>query len=310
MTDKFSISVTRSWALGLALIGVASWAAYAQGNGTFSLPNSVLLFSEPGPGVGLATETNVRVLKFPVRTGPMSHPNLAPDGSRVAVGVYSSDPPASRHFALGVLSVKQQEWKSYGDFEAIGVPAFSHDSRRVAFAASKGGMGRSLMILDLISGQITSIAQTATVVERADLGWSPDGQRLAIEMQHDDEPPAVAVLDLSTEKLNIIANGVDPTWSSTGEWIAYSDESRRKCTIIHPDGTGAKMVRDAGKDLWAYRLLDFGAVWSPDGAQLLLNEIIGEGPHSDVMLVDLGTGRTVMKSRNGPGVFAWAPEKP
>jgi len=303
------MGVRPRWFFAIALFGILGAQLFAQQKGVFSLSDSVLLFLQPTSKVLLATGTNEAVLNLPMPPSPLSYPSLAPDGSRVAIGVVSNDASVPRRFTLGVLSVKHQEWKTYGDFEAIGVPAFSPDGARVAFAAEQGARKRAFLILDTSSGETTPVVPLGTVVERAGLGWSPDGRRLVVEMQKDDEPPVVAIFDFTTTQVNVIAKGVDPVWSPTGEWIAYSDESRQRCILVHPDGTGMKVVSNLSRKLLGYRLIFYGAVWSPDGSRLLLSEMKGEGPSLDVTLVDLRTGGITTKSRNGLGVFGWAREK-
>ena len=57
--------------------------------------------------------------------------------------------------------------------------------------------------------------------------------------------------------------------------------------------------------LSGYREFIHGAVWSPDGTQLLLNELRADGPFLDAMLLDLTIGRTVKMRRNSLPVRAW-----
>lgn len=274
-----------------------------QQKGALSFPDSVMLIGEAS-GVGLVTTTGVRLLTIPLLEGPLSHPAVSPDGSCVADGVNLSRERISGRFGLGVFCSEGQEWKTYGDFKGIGVPAFSPDSTKIAFAVDSGDRSFGLAILDIASGKITPIPQLTGVAERSDLGWAPDGKRLVAARGSD-----IAVFDLRTGQLNVIGKGIDPVWSPTGEWIAYSDESHRECIVTHPDGTGTKVLRDERRDFWVYRLIFYGAVWSPDGSRLLLDEIKGEGPNMDVMLVDVTSGKVNRKSRNGRPVFGWAKQK-
>lgn len=50
-------------------------------------------------------------------------------------------------------------------------------------------------------------------------------------------------------------------------------------------------------------------MWSPDGKQLLLNEIKGDGPKLDVMLLDLGSGRSTKIGHDCYAVFGWVAQR-
>ena len=191
---------------------------------------------------------------------------------------------------LGFLRLYDRNGR-HGDFEDIGAAAFSADRSRVAFSAVQPGRKSSFLILNLSSGEMETLPQLSGVAKRATLGWSPDGKQLVVEVQKGDQPEEISVASLSNGDVKVIGKGVNPAWSPTGEWIAYSDAKRQKCIVAHPDGTGARVVRDLGRNLLQYRMFAYGAVWSPDGKQLLLNEMKGEGPKIDVMLLDLATGK-------------------
>src|SRR5580704_18171925 len=113
----------------LTLSVIASCRAYGQDKLTFSMPESVLLFGSSNFELRIVADTSVQVLKPPARQGAFNYPALAPDGSRVAWGfpLEVAPPNQRRHFALGVSPAVKQEWKTSGDFEAIGAAAFSPD---------------------------------------------------------------------------------------------------------------------------------------------------------------------------------------
>jgi hypothetical protein len=45
------------------------------------------------------------------------------------------------------------------------------------------------------------------------------------------------------------------------------------------------------------------------GKQLLLNEIKGDGPKLDVVLLDLASGHSSKKFENNPAVFGWVAQR-
>jgi hypothetical protein len=65
-------------------------------------------------------------------------------------------------------------------------------------------------------------------------------------------------------------------------------------------------LKEAAKAGWGGYFVGESPVWSPDGTQLLLNES-KDDTRTDVVLVDLSSGRRMTKSRRGLPVFGWAP---
>jgi Tol biopolymer transport system component len=204
--------------------------------------------------------------------------------------------------------VTQQEWKTFGDFEHIGATAFSPDDSKIAFVSEHEGRKVSFTLLDISTEQMASIAHLSGVPEAATLSWSPNGKQFVVELQKPGQPSVIAIVDVNVDDIKVIGKGVNPTWSPTGEWIAYSDETRQRCILVHPDGTGTRVVRDL-KRMFGYRMLPYGTVWSPDGTRLLFNEMKGEGPYLDVVLLDLASRKATSKSHDGLAVFGWAKQK-
>jgi len=217
---------------------------------------------------------------------------------------------------MGLYSVRDNSWKFYGDFCDAGSATFSPDGTKVAFEArgkkldgpnclSSHGLF-VLTILDLATGKLTTVPYSGeSLVQNARLSWSPDGRYLVGQVDAWVSPTKhIVVIEVASGMGRVIAEGANPSWSPDGDWIAYMDGAMEKCMLIHPDGTGAKTVLDVSR---TSRVLFHGAVWSPDGNKLLLNEAHGIlESHTDVMMLDLATGKVTSESKNGPAVFGWA----
>ncbi len=103
-----------------------------------------------------------------------------------------------------------------------------------------------------------------------------------------------------------LVKGNEPSWSPSGQWIAYVDPSEHRIRLVHPDGTGDHVVKDIGS-FFTERGFGGAPVWSPDETKLLLNTYKGANLDSqDVMLLDLKSGKTTRKSHNGDLISSWA----
>jgi Tol biopolymer transport system component len=206
---------------------------------------------------------------------------------------------------------------TYGDFCGgdIGSQVFSSDGSKIAFAArSRFSSSHSdcidspfvLQVLDIATGKLTPLPYSGRIYESARLSWSPDGRYLAGQIgTWADRIKEIVVIDVGSGSARIIAEGMNPSWSPKGDWVAYEDDMGLKCILIHPDGTGAKVVLDLEKRFHGYRTFSQGAVWSPDGEKLLLNEQKGDSGGMDVTMLDLASGKVTTKCRNGSAVLGW-----
>jgi hypothetical protein len=300
-------------------------ASQEQVKGTFTLPDSVLLFqtSVPAlPGEPLIVVSTTGAIVVQPRAGYWGQmgtvPALAPGADLVvwSLALPNDSNRKSLKSVLGVYSLLDKSWKIYGDFCAqVGSRVFSQDGTRVAFASqawSSTGNGYCsnnpiiLQILDIATGKLTPLPYNGVIFESARLGWSPDGKYLAGQIGTWADPTKqIVVIDVGSGTARIIAEGINPSWSPKGDWIAYEDDKGLKCILVHPDGTGAKVVLDLEKRFHGYRTFIQGAVWSPDGEKLLLNEQKGDSGGIEVTMLDLASSKVTTECRNGAAVLGW-----
>jgi Tol biopolymer transport system component len=300
-----------SWALILAVSIVPISTISAQERRTFSLPDSVLLFAEPYQDLTVVGPGGTEILRPPVdvkaNSGEFARPSIAPNGDLVSWGfVIANDDSRARlvRFALGIYSTSDHKWRTYGDFDMVTATSFSPDGSRIAFTANaRGSDKRDLSILELETGKIRRIKYLAAVQP----SWSPDGKKLAVNIQRGfDKDPILAVIDIDSGNMNTIAEGGgNPAWSPSGEWIAYIVLSGERCMLVHPDGTGSKIVSEAKSTFFTYRRFGYAVVWSPDSRKLLLNKLTNALGKLDAVLVDIETGRSTTKLKNSVPVFGW-----
>jgi len=300
--------------------------AAAERTFTFSLPDSIVLFGVYND-LRVVGRDGERMLRPPINVGYnggyFARPSLSPRGDAIAWG-FAVDWQERRRtdrarFSLGVYSLTDQKWRTFGDFDDIGTTAYSSSASRIAFVARESGR-QQLLIFD-VARETWAAAPYPTGGLRtgAALSWSPDDKRLAVEVQRAglpyspqmskadaDRNAVIAVMDLETGNVRMLGEGRDPMWSPDGQWIAYYDPGGAKCLLVHPDGTGLKIVKTLRQSFFSYSSFIWGGpVWSPNSQQLLVTVSAGES-YVDLMLLDLRTGRTTVKLRKGYPVYGWA----
>lgn len=308
MFSKYTRINLAAW-LAFLLIPVPSFCE--KKGDTFSVSDSVLLFARPYYDVRVVTPDHSLVIRPPVdvpaNNGLFNYPSISPRGDFIAWGIAVQGHPRPTRFALGVYSIAERTWKTYGAFEDTGATAFSLDGSKIAFVAGESLRNPSLFIFDVATAKMTSVPHPSGIPERATLSWSPDGKRLVVETLGPEKSSLIVVFDPRTGEARPIGEGSNPAWSPTGQWVAYYDMLGKKCMLVHPDGTGTKVAKHGGGNFFGPREFVWGPVWSPDGKKLLLNELKGDWRYIniEVVVVDLETGRSTTKSKNGLPVFGW-----
>jgi hypothetical protein len=314
MNDLVSSHLCRRMRVACAAFMLLPIPTLAQGNGTFTEPNSALLFGKFGGSLYVVTRAKTIELANVTEGGipaVFRVPSIARTLDRIAWSVERAD-----HTEIGVYTVNDQFWKSFADvcYGGGGPTAFSPDGTKVAFVSVMPSLPAHdvcptpkqtvLQIFELATGKITKLSCCGWALHGR-ISWSPDGKQIAVEYTPRIGLGQIAIVETDTGKAKTIADGGYPSWSPKGDWIAYFDIHLAMCYLVHPDGMGMKIVRD-GEHGFRYRAWLYGAVWSPDGRNLLLNEETGP-EHFNVVMVDVATGRTTTKSKNGLAVFDWVP---
>ena len=246
-------------------------------------------------------------------------PSISADGRFVAsaVMVPSRALDVSPTFVVGTYDSAADRWTYYRDLEIKGGSiAISADGSKVA--CGEMANGRPLLhILDLKTGKLVVGPEVAE--HQGFLTWSPDGRRIAFVRDLDGADgtpssllPEIDVFDVEDGRVAKIAEGTAPSWSPSGEWIAFSDysvfqhgkyaDTAFRLSLIHPDGTGLVQLLKQSKDLYV------PAVWSPDSKQLMLQRPQEDevNPKVNIDVLDVATLKLTARFKKTPQVYGWA----
>jgi Tol biopolymer transport system component len=241
-------------AAGLAAIAVAAWIAIGLVSRTPPAPAAPFL---EGATFRRLTDT----------PGLESGASLSPDGRHL---LYASR--ASRNWDIYRRAVEGSEVVNLtDDSPADDVdPAYSPDGTLMAFRSERDGGG--IFVMDLTSRQTRRLSNFCH-----DPAWSPDQSSIVCATERIDVPTTrlaispLWVLDVATgaRRQLTTVDGVQPSWSPSGDRIAYWSFTPQNgiWTIPAAGGTPVAVTRDEARD--------WNPVWSPDGAAIFFSSFRG-----------------------------------
>ena len=204
-----------------------------------------------------------------------NEPTWAPDGERLA---FTSSHGEERDLALfefragrGRTLPDHAEAADGGEekeIEAPNNPAFSPDSRTVAFEAETTRERTRIYLLRLASGDLRELENEAD--HNAYPAFSPDGRQLVFSQTDSRFAWDLCVVRLDRGEQSCLtrspANEVQPSWSPDGRSIIFAsdrdDPNRaiRSLYVVRPDGSGLRRLTNG---------FDDGApAFSPDGSEV------------------------------------------
>lgn len=323
-------------AMPMTLVGLSLVASFGDNLPNRNLPRlegSALLLEYPP--ASLVVSRFDSVLKIQEAGGnSYVRPSLLADGNLVATARYadlaSTVPRALPLLTVGIYVMDERRWRDYPSLLVQGGSvAISADGSRLAYLArSTDETPARIHFLDLKTGTV-SIGPESTKYT-GDITWSPDGRRIAFDRATRIEasasgkpispPMAIYVFDVETGTISKIADGMSPSWSPSGEWIAYYDywpdrdnvtkgwsaRNDNHVSVIHPDGTGHKVLVTFKPG----ESLSVPSVWSPDSRSILVNKTHDPGKGTmDIYLLDVATLTLTKKFGKTPPIYAWVTAK-
>ncbi|RKU38248.1 hypothetical protein C6496_07060 [Candidatus Poribacteria bacterium] len=213
-------------------------------------------------------------------------PAWAPDGKQI---LFSSDRTGDT-FDLYLMDTDGKNvQKVFKNNEYRRNPAWSPDGKRIAYAQAdrrKAILAHGARFAATAEHTLYIATPNGTSIEKLTKGlrpsWSPDGRKLIFVIAGLDHTP-LGVFDLATRTLNVLLPKelpwtTSPVWSPQGDKIAFSKLNgagfnergglrfrNAALYIANRNGAGLQQVTD--------ERVAFGPTWSPQGNQIIYNDI-------------------------------------
>jgi Tol biopolymer transport system component len=310
--------------LALSLLGGASDAFHGAARlAGFSKENNARILLYFNNENDLALVTDGRMLPLAMDThlwAPESccahraTPALSRDGARVAFVHLGSKQPHRE--AIAVYDTAARGQKDVFTAQAVWGIAWSPDGNRLAVVAdNEAESGHNLYLIDFNSASVSQLTHgrlhvggaNYTVSDYAPPSWSATGRELALELRN-SAGAMIAVLELESNRLRKLADGVEPSWSPSGDRVAYFDGGRQYCYSVQPDGSDKTLLFSATRGFLGAgggAPLFFPVVWSPDGRRVLWHEWNDADLLTEIYLRDLKTGKVKHVGRSELQVVNW-----
>ena len=312
----------RNWVLSLSCCLSIALLHAAEQERTERLvhqPGSLLLLGYPGDDTLFVTRNEQELTLQPPganRAGHHTYPSLSRDGTLIATS-YVKSPHPNYQEGIATYSLVDNQWRQYGggNFQYVWATTISPDGSKLAFKATRQSspLSQLLLLLDLNTGETKVLIEP--FLPSAPLSWSPDGHQIVYEYPVRQPDPNVdldeyeiRIRDLRNLQERRLVSGSDPSWSPSGEWIAYFDGAGA-VAIVHPDGTAATTLVNLRRSFPFFykRYFMYPPAWSPDSKTLLLNEnAADETARALIHQFDLEPRKLRKKRGAGVAVLGWS----
>lgn len=241
----------------------------------------------------------------------------SPDGTRVAFLRGDPDDTPTRVEIL-VMNADGTGLRQITRSDGTSLPAWSPDSRRIAFSAVGPSGNREVFAVGIDGSGRRQLTRTEREDDVDEYGpvWSPSGRRIAfvrsrwhtdVDSDTSTYSSAIVVMEASgagqRQLTGNAGNGHSPVWSPDGCCIAFTESSNGFSNIaVVGVNDGAQRTVIQGEDYHST-----GLAWSPDGARIAFTRSDQSG--HDIYVVDLDDKRVeqLTHTRDSAGPV-WSPD--
>jgi hypothetical protein len=233
----------------------------------------------PSPDPDQRQETNLTP-----NPGDDSDPAWSSDGTKIAYSSRASDSVPARIWIMNEDGSGKTQLTPDGTTRNDISPTWSPDGSRIAWIRKRGAGATcdEIYVINADGTNPVSLGPGPLCGGNAldELDWSPDGQKLAYQV--DTSSVFVANADNTAPGQVGLFPAQAPSWSPSGLWIAYNRYDNRGFAVLRvtPDDSSGGPIGQPGRQ----------ADWSPDGSMIVAAG--GPAGSSDMLVREEGASST------------------
>ena len=183
-------------------------------------------------------------------------------------------------------------------------PKWSPDKKILTFVSEESG-DREINRVVVNSKEVSSERMTHSPGSDETQYWSPDGRRVAFVSNRDGQPEIYLMGADGSNLTRVTFSPSVPTlsgWSPDGQWIAFTLKGEgEEPGIIARNPDGVNVRRLTGDE-------DYGAIWSPNGEQMMFTSVRDGNEEIYVMNANGSAQTRLTHNTSGDHSPGWSPD--
>lgn len=212
------------------------WVAYATLNAKKMLPQLRVLSADGSGDQQVA----------PVDAAFGNRISWSPDAQKIVYAEQDYVDPLKQFGDLYVVDVHSGKRTRLSKGLRAGGPSWSPDGKEIAFV-SRDGLETSLKIMEVSTRQMRTILTGTDATQYASSAWSPDGQKIALQVWRWGGFQDIAVVGVDGSNLQFLtqdrATDRNPSWSKDGRYILFDSDRTGVNNLFAYDLKNNKLYR-------------------------------------------------------------------
>ena len=232
---------------------------------------------------------------------------LSPDGQWVVYGLQSADPVNEKKPSnLWIVPTKSGRPRQFTYGQKDSAPAWSPDSKTIAFMSSRGENGGQLHLIDVNGGEARPLTDFAGSLFGFE--WSPDGKQLLCTVLKKDAEALALEKDEKLKKLGLVDRNYERVhFKSDG--MGFLPKERIHLWLVNAKSGKATQITD--HDVFD----EYGTAWAPDSQSFAYVSNRSKDPdmapgEDDIYIYNLDSkkSRKLSTAPGGKGSLSYSPD--